>query len=96
MQDRALVMDIFDKVGSNGDVCEETTGSLDNQDTFFGTTIEPRHLLGWPVKFKGDEELYGALVVQRTSIRPFSKLEKKIVSGVAKRISLQTRSASSR
>lgn len=85
LQDRALIMQIFDRVSSTGDVCEETEGALDKQDTFFGTTIAPRHLLGWPVQNAG-RELYGALVVQRTSIRPFSKLDKKIVSAVAKRV----------
>lgn len=86
LQDRALIMEIFDNVVSKKDVCEETQGSLDNQDSFFGTTIAPRHLLGWPVQ-SAEDELYGALVVQRTSIRPFSKLEKKMILGVAKRVS---------
>lgn len=83
-------MSVFDKVCSNEEVWEETQGSLDKQDSFFGTTIAPLHLLGWPVHFrkvqKADGELYGALAVQRTSIRPFSKLDRKIVKGVAKRL----------
>jgi hypothetical protein len=78
-------MDVVDRVEARGDVFEEMHGSVEQQDTFFGTTIAPRHLLGWPVQ-KRCGELYGALVVQRTSIQAFSKVEKKIVSGVAKRI----------
>ena len=85
LQERALVMSVFDKVCSREEVWEETQGSLDNQDSFFGTTIAPLHLLGWPVQ-KADGELYGALAVLRTNIRPFSKLDKKIVKGVAKRL----------
>ena len=78
-------MEIFDRVSANADVLEETQGSLDTQDPFFGTTVAPHHLIGWPVKRTGGD-FCGALIIQRTSIRPFSPLEKKIVAGVAKRI----------
>jgi hypothetical protein len=92
LQDRALVNEVFEKVASSGNTHEETRGSLDKQDALFGTTIEPSHLMGWPVHTKSGG-LYGVIVLHRCSIEPFSNLERKILAAVAARIGLHLKRA---
>jgi hypothetical protein len=66
---------------------ESTQGTLDQRDTYFGTTIEPQQLLGWPVVLK-DGTVAGAVVAIRRSLRPFSPYEKDVVATVCDRIAL--------
>jgi hypothetical protein len=87
VQSRTIAKEIADAVLQRGQPFESKQGALDLRDAYFGTTIEPQQLLGWPIVLK-DGAVAGAVVAIRRSLRPFSLYEKDVVAAVCDRIAL--------
>jgi hypothetical protein len=87
MQARNVARQAAAAVAASGAVHTDVLGDADQKDSFFGTIVEPTHVLAWPVLLSTGV-VYAVIVLQRQSMHAFGAFECDVVAAVAKRLAL--------